>query len=210
MWRQDTAIVICLAFKDTADCRCTHNRPVHSWLDLHDLVTHIKHLHRRHIGAFMHFGPDTVAVGKYLAFAKHGAAARPIAHLLGTRLRADERGGAKHTLATAMASKYALLTPLFNAEQYTVQAASGPDAIKHSGSPTYSYESNLLASKFEGGADRSQGTARRASGTTEASAMQLSRDPQRKLALILSSAALPGQRSFSVNAFSGFDVVFKN
>ncbi len=105
----------------------------------------------------MHFGPDTVAVGKYLAFAKHGAAARPIAHLLGTRLGADERGGAKHTLATAMASKYALLAPLFNAEQYTVQAASGPDAIKHSGSPTYSYESNLLVSKFEGGADRSQG-----------------------------------------------------
>lgn len=44
-----------------------------------------------------------------------------------------------------MAAENPLLEPLFKAEQHSIEAASRPDTIEHA---TYSYERNLLVSKF--------------------------------------------------------------
>src|SRR6187431_752509 len=111
MWRKNTAMHIGFLFKNTANRRGTNNRPIHRWLNFYHSITHIKYLHHRHIRTLMHVGPDTIAVRKYFALAKHRTAAGAVTHLLRTSLWAYKRGRTQYTLATAVAAEHALFAP---------------------------------------------------------------------------------------------------
>src|SRR4029079_4133819 len=69
----------------------------------------------RRLGALHHFHPDARLLGDDLALAVVGAAARAVAHLLGTGLRADVLHAAEHAVAAVLAAEDLLLRQVLEA-----------------------------------------------------------------------------------------------